>query len=110
MKQSFSNTSELTKLHHLSNFLGGRCPEFPYQACSCKIIILFLYLYNINCEIFSKKIIQVYYKTHSVTHFFIMFLGDYALMLALLDVRSYGPKHLPIPVTNLVYTPGYDHI
>ena len=39
MKPSFSNTSELTKLHHLSNFLGGRCPEFPYKACSCKIII-----------------------------------------------------------------------
>ena len=39
MKQSFSNTSELTKLHHLSNFLGGRCPEFPYQARNCKIII-----------------------------------------------------------------------
>ena len=53
---------------------------------------------------------QVYYKTHSVTQFFIMFLGDYALMLALLCVRSYGRKHLPIPVTNLVYTPGYDHI
>ena len=53
---------------------------------------------------------QVYYKTHSVTQFFIMFLGDYALMLAHLGVRSYGPKHLPIPVTNLVYTPGYDHI
>ena len=34
-----SNTSELTKLHHLSNFLVGRCPEFPYQARSCKIII-----------------------------------------------------------------------
>ena len=47
---------------------------------------------------------------HSVTQFFIMFLGDYALMLAHLDVRSYRPKHLPIPVTNLIYTPGYDHI
>ena len=35
MKQSFSNT----KLHDLSNFVGGRCPEFPYQAHSCKIII-----------------------------------------------------------------------
>ena len=53
---------------------------------------------------------QVYYKVHSVTQFFIMFLGDYALMLALLGERSYGSKHLPIPVTNLVYTPGYDHI
>ena len=29
------NTSELTKLHHLSNFLWGRCPEFLYQARSC---------------------------------------------------------------------------
>ena len=47
---------------------------------------------------------QVYYKTHSVTQFFIMFLGDYALMLAHLGVCSYRPKHLPIPVTNLVYT------
>ena len=47
---------------------------------------------------------------HSVTQFFIRFLGDYALVLALLGVRSYGPKHLLIPVTNLVYTPGYDHI
>ena len=47
---------------------------------------------------------QVYYKTHSVTQFFIMFLSDYALMLAHLAVRSYGPKHSPIPVTNLVYT------
>ena len=47
---------------------------------------------------------QVYYKTHSVTQFFIMLLGDYALMLAHLDVRSYGPKHSPIPMTNLVYT------
>ena len=51
---------------------------------------------------------QVYYKTHSVTQFFMMFLGDYALMLVHLGVRSYVPKHLPIPVTNLVYTPGYD--
>ena len=48
---------------------------------------------------------QVYYKTHSVTQFFIMlFIGDYALMLAHLGVRSYGPKHSPIPMTNLVYT------
>ena len=39
MKQSFSNTSELTKFNHLSNFLGGRCPEFSYQACRYKIII-----------------------------------------------------------------------
>ena len=53
---------------------------------------------------------QVYYKTHSVTQFFMMFLGDYALMLVHLGVCSYVPKHLPIPVTNLVYTPGYDHI
>ena len=41
---------------------------------------------------------------YSVTQFFIMFLSDYALMLAHLGVRSYGPKHSPIPVTNLVYT------
>ena len=99
MKQSFSNTSELTKLHHLSNFLVGRCPEFPYQARSCKIIIslsIFNYLYNIICEILLKKFMQVYYKTHLVTQFFIMFLGDYTLMLAHLGVRSYRPKHSPI--------------
>ena len=55
-------------------------------------------------KFFLKKCLQVYYKTHSVTQFFIMFLGDYARMLANLGVRSYEPKHLPIPVTNLVYT------
>ena len=35
---------------------GGRCPEFPYQAHSCKIIIsLSIYIYNnIICEIFSN--------------------------------------------------------
>ena len=47
---------------------------------------------------------------HSVTQFFIMFLSDNDLMLAHLGVRSYGPKHLPIPVTDLIYTPGYDYI
>ena len=43
--------------------------------------------------------VDLYYKTHSVTHF-LMFLGDYALMLAHLGVRSYGPNHLSIPVTR----------
>ena len=43
-------------------------------------------------KFFKKKIMQVYYKTHSVTQFFTMFLGDYALMLAHLGVRSYGPN------------------
>ena len=71
MKQSFSNTSEFTKLHHLPNFLGGRCPEFPSPTKPIVAKLLFL--------------------------FFIMFLGDYALMLAHSGVRSYGPIHLPIP-------------
>ena len=61
-------------------------------------------------KFFNKKFMQIYYKTHSVTQFFIIFFGYYALMLSHLGVRSYGPKHLHIPVTNLVYTPGYDHI
>ena len=39
---------------------------------------------------------------HSVTQFFIMFLGHYALMLAHLGVRLHGPKHLPIPVTDII--------
>ena len=43
---------------------------------------------------------------HSVAQFFIMFLGDYALMLAHLGVCSYGPKHLPIPVTILYIPPA----
>ena len=55
-------------------------------------------------KFFKKKIMQLYYKTHAVTQFCIMFLGDYALMLAHLGVRSYGPKHSHITVTNLVYT------
>ena len=29
MKQSFSNTSELTKLHDLSSFMGGRGGKMP---------------------------------------------------------------------------------
>ena len=37
---------------------AGRCPEFPYQAHSCKIIIslsIYIYIYNnIICEIFSN--------------------------------------------------------
>ena len=62
-------------------------------------------------KFFNKKC-MLYYKTHSVTQLFIMFLGDYALMLSHLGVLTYDYrlKLLPIPVTNLVYTPGYDHI
>ena len=52
MKQSCCNTSELTKLHHLSNFLGGRCPEFPTKPEVAKLLFPFLYLYNIICGIF----------------------------------------------------------
>ena len=36
-----------------------------------------------------------------------MFLGDYAVKLTHSTVRTYEPKHLPIPVTNLVYALGY---
>ena len=91
MKQSFSNTSELTKLHDLSIFFGGEYAlNSPTKPIVAKLLFLFLYLYNnIICEIFSN-----------------VFLGDYARMLAHLGVRSYGPKYLPIPVANLVYTPG----
>ena len=62
-------------------------------------------------KFFNKKFMQVGYTTKrtQLLNFFVMFLGNYALMLVPLGVRSYGPKHLPIPVTNLVYTPGYDH-
>ena len=31
-----SNTSELIKLHHLSNFHGGGCPELPYSQKNFK--------------------------------------------------------------------------
>ena len=100
MKQS--NTSELTKLHHSQIFLGEDALNSPTKSVAAKLLFLFLYLCNIICEI-KKKNMQVYYKMHSVTQFFIMFLGDYALMLAHLGVRLYGPKHLPIPVTDLIY-------
>ena len=88
MKQSFSNTSELTKLHHLRIFLGEDALNSPTKPVVAKLLFLFLNLYNIICEFFNKKFMQVYYKTHPVTQFFIMFLGDYALMLAHLGVRS----------------------
>ena len=44
---------------------------------------------------------------HQITQFLIMFLGDYAVMLTHSTVRTYGPKHLPIPVRN---APGYAYI
>ena len=57
MKQSFSNTSELTKLHDLSNFFGGGedALNSPTKPIVAKLLFLFLYLYNnIICEIFSN--------------------------------------------------------
>ena len=94
IKQSFSNTSELTKLHDLSNFffLGGGedALNSPTKPRVAKLLFHFLYLYNnIICEIFSN-----------------VFLSDNSRMLAHLGLLSYRPKHLPIPVTNLAYTPG----
>ena len=59
------------------------------------------YSYNIIWEIFLGKIYASILQN--------ALLDDYALMLAHLNVHSYGPKHLPIPVTNLVYTPGYKY-
>ena len=55
MKQCFSDNSELTKLYHLSNFHGERCPELPYQDRGCNIIISLSILQyrNIICK---KKI------------------------------------------------------
>ena len=89
MKQSFSNrpTSELTKLHDLSIFWGEDALNSPTKPIVAKLLFLFLYLCNnIICEIFSNVF--------------------WVIMLAHLDVCSYGPKYLPIPVTNLVYTSG----
>ena len=58
MKQSFSNTSELTKLHDLSIFfLGGGedALNSPTKPIVAKLLFLFLYLHNyIICEIFSN--------------------------------------------------------
>ena len=55
MKPSFSNTSELTKLHGLSNFGGEDALNSPTKPIVAKLLFLFLYLYNnIICEIFSN--------------------------------------------------------
>ena len=95
--------SEHTKLHICQIFFGEDALNTPTKYVVTKLLFIFVYLYNNRiCEIFKERIMQVYYKTHSVTQFFIIFLGDYALMLAHFCVHSYGPKHLPIPVTNLV--------
>ena len=60
------------------------------------------------CEtVISSEYLQVVLEN---TNFNLKIFGRVLRMLAHLGVRSYGPKHLPIPVTNLVYTPGYDHI
>ena len=64
MKQSFSNTSELAKLHDLSIFFfggGGGGGEdalnSPTKPIVAKLLFLFLYLYNyIICEIFSNVV------------------------------------------------------
>ena len=52
MNQSFSDTPELTKLYHLSNFHGERCPELPNKHVVAHIIIsLSIFLYrNIICK------------------------------------------------------------
>ena len=55
MKQSFSNTSELTKLHDLSKFFGEDALNSPTKPRVSKLLFHFLYLYNnIICEIFSN--------------------------------------------------------
>ena len=54
MKQSFSNTSEVTNLHDLSNFLGEDALNSPTKPIVAKLLFLFLNLYNnIICEFFS---------------------------------------------------------
>ena len=67
MKQSFSNTSELTKLHDLAIFFGGEdALNSLTKTIVAKVLFLFLYLYNnIICENFSN-----------------VFFCDYARMLA----------------------------
>ena len=59
--QSFSHTSELTKLHHLSIFFFGGGGEDVLNSTTkpvvAKLLFLFLYLCNsIICEIFKEKI------------------------------------------------------
>ena len=58
MKQNFSNTSELTKLHDLAIFfLGGGEDALNSltKPIVAKLLFLFLYLCNnIICEIFSN--------------------------------------------------------
>ena len=47
-RQSFINTSELAKLHHLSNFLGGRCPEPPLPCPWLQYYYLLQHV--LNCD------------------------------------------------------------
>ena len=56
MKQSFSNTTELTKVHDLSKFfLGEDALNSPTKPIIAKLLFLFPYLYNnIICEIISN--------------------------------------------------------
>ena len=110
MKQSFRNTSELTKLSHCQIFLVEDARNSLTKPVVAKLLFLFLYLYNIICENFLQKIYaSILQNALSYSVFYNVFgwLCSYACAFVF---RSYGPKHLPIPVTNLVYTPGYDHI
>ena len=47
MKQSFSNTSELTKLHDLSIFWGEDALNSPTKPIVAKLLFLLLYLHNL---------------------------------------------------------------
>ena len=88
MKQSFSNTSELTKLHDLAIFGGEDALNSLTKPIIAKLLFLFLYLYNnIICEIFSNVFFWV-------------------IMLVCLRIGAYVHTGQKIPATNLVYTPG----
>ena len=50
---NFSNTSELTKLHHLSNFLGGRYPEPTGPA---KPVVAILLLHNMSVKVVKRSL------------------------------------------------------
>ena len=63
-------------------------------------------------KFFNTKFVQLL-DTTKRTKLEIIFnnvLGDYAVMLPHSTVRTYGPKYLPILVTNLVYAIGYAYI
>ena len=97
MKQSFINTLEVQNSPNCiiyEIFLREYALNSPIKPVVAKLLFLFLYLYNIICEIFKEKIWASILQNALSYSIFYNVLGDYALtsMLVHLGLRSGAPN------------------